>query len=100
MKSILLTLLFLFLLPVTYSAPDLSKISKQYIEEKISGIKAPGIIVGVMLIIGSVMCKGDKVKTGGVLLIVFGALGLITVQGWVVGPILGLIGGILAVAQK
>lgn len=56
-----------------------------------------GLAVGIVLILSSVFLKNEeKHNLGSILLIVFSALGLITLQGLVVGPAIALIGGILS----
>lgn len=59
-----------------------------------------GLISGVLVIIGSTMINSDdpdKIRTGGILVIVFSVISIISGGGFLVGFILGLIGGILAV---
>ena len=58
-----------------------------------------GIIAGILMIVGSMMLKGKNHKNGSLLLLVFSILGLITMQGLLVGPILGLIGSIFALSK-
>ena len=60
-----------------------------------------GIIMGIMIIIGSKMFKNDeKSNSGPLLILIFGIIGVITFQGWFIGPILAIIASILILANK
>lgn len=60
-----------------------------------------GILCGGLMIYGSTLLRvEDKFKLGSILLIVFSALALITLQGLIIGPVIGLIGGILTQTKK
>ncbi|MGC9165777.1 MAG: DUF6114 domain-containing protein, partial [Thermoprotei archaeon] len=63
-----------------------------------------GMIFGIIIIFGSMMINsGDpsKVKNGGIIVLIFSILSLITSSGgFIIGFILGLIGGILALTWK
>ena len=60
-----------------------------------------GTLVGAVMIVGSVMLlQEDRFKMGSTILIVSGALALITLQGLIVGPVVGLLGGILTHSRK
>ena len=60
-----------------------------------------GIIIGVMIIVGAQMFKRDeKSITGALLMLIFGVVGIISLQGWVVGPVLAVIAAVLILANK
>ena len=60
-----------------------------------------GMIIGVMIIIGAQMFKKDeKSITGALLMLIFGIVGIISLQGWIVGPALAIIAAILIMANK
>ena len=60
-----------------------------------------GIIVGIVLIISAIMMKDSKkARTGSILGLIFSILGLVTGQGFFIGPILGLVGSIIAIKKK
>ena len=56
---------------------------------------------GILMLVGAAMERKEiKSKVGAILMTIFGALGLITLQGWIIGPALALIGGIIALIRK
>lgn len=57
-----------------------------------------GIIVGVLLIVSAT--KYEKEHNWALVGLIFSILGLITLQGFIVGPILGIIGSALAMGHK
>ncbi|NIQ06743.1 MAG: hypothetical protein GWO20_13745 [Candidatus Korarchaeota archaeon] len=59
-----------------------------------------GILCGGIGVISSFMMRGKWITVGAVLAIIFGVLGLFTVQGLLIGPILILIGGIIGVIKR
>lgn len=60
-----------------------------------------GIGCGVMIIIGAqIFRKETKTKVGMLLLLIFGIAGVITLQGWIIGPVLAIIAAALALAKK
>ena len=58
-----------------------------------------GIILGIILIYGSFMVKKGK-KNWGIIVLILSIISFITVSGFFVGSILGIIGGILAIKAK
>lgn len=59
-----------------------------------------GIIVGILIIIGSVMMRGKNAKAGSVLTLIFGILGFFTpALGLVIGPILAIVGGAIGISK-
>ncbi|MDI6798755.1 MAG: hypothetical protein QMD12_02045 [Candidatus Aenigmarchaeota archaeon] len=64
------------------------------------GVGIWGLVCGILIIVGGVMINKGSAKTGGIVALIFSILGLVTLQGFVVGPILGLVGGILALTTK
>jgi MFS family permease len=68
-------------------------------------LMALGVIFGIIVIVGSIMiyqAVPSKVKTGSILVIIFSILSLFVAGsgGFLVGLILGLIGGILGLVWK
>ena len=60
-----------------------------------------GIGCGILIIIGALMFKNDtKSKAGALLMLIFGIAGVITLQGWLIGPILAIIAGALGLSKK
>ena len=60
-----------------------------------------GLVVGIVITVASILLRVEnKFRLGSILLIVFSALGLITLQGLIIGPIIGLIAGILTQVRK
>jgi hypothetical protein len=62
-----------------------------------------GLISGALVIVGSFFINSDnieKVRTGGILVIVFSVLSIVSGGGFFIGFILSLIGGILAITWQ
>ncbi|MDJ0269219.1 MAG: DUF6114 domain-containing protein [Aigarchaeota archaeon] len=62
-----------------------------------------GLVFGILILVGAVMLnsKPDQAQTWGTLILVLSALSLITAGGgFIIGAILGIIGGILAITWK
>jgi hypothetical protein len=67
----------------------------------ILAISAWAFICGIIVLVGAILLYGNPVRyktTSGILIIVFSILSL--GGGWVIGFILGLVGGILALVWK
>jgi len=61
------------------------------------------IIFGILILVGAVLINSGvpgKVKTGGILVLIFSILSIFTGGGFFIGFILGLVGGILALVWK
>ena len=59
------------------------------------------IIVGLLVILGSVMIrKPAKQRTWGIITVILSIISLFFGGGFLIGMVLGLIGGILAIANK
>jgi uncharacterized protein involved in cysteine biosynthesis len=59
-----------------------------------------GLIVGVLIIVGSVLMRGAKAKVGAILTLIFGILAFFTPgMGIIVGPILAIVGGALGLSK-
>jgi hypothetical protein len=57
--------------------------------------------VGILLLIGTWLIPKERgTRVGAILLIVFGVAGVVTLTGWIAGPLLGLIAGVAAVKKK
>jgi hypothetical protein len=60
-----------------------------------------GIVLAVIIIVGAVLIYNSKTQmTGGVIVLIFALLSIIAGGGWLIGLILGVIGGILALLKK
>lgn len=57
-----------------------------------------GVVVGIMLIVAARRCERDH--TWATIGLVFSILGLVTFQGFFVGPLLGIIGSALAFGHE
>jgi len=61
-----------------------------------------GVVVGIILLLGANMLAGknkERARQGSMLVLIFGTLGLVTLQGFVIGPIIAIIGGAIAVGE-
>jgi hypothetical protein len=61
------------------------------------------LIFGLIVMFGAIMINSDdpsKVRTGGIIVLIFSIISIIAGGGFVIGLILGLIGGILALTWK
>lgn len=58
-----------------------------------------GIICGIILIYGGYMINKGK-KNGGIIVLIFSIIALFTASGFLIGAILGIIGGILGIKAK
>ncbi len=65
-------------------------------------MSAISIGAGIVSVIGgySIYKKPESSGTWGVAILISGIVGLIGMSGFFIGPILGIIGGILALAKK
>jgi hypothetical protein len=60
-----------------------------------------GMIVGIVIIIGSVLMRGNNAKAGAILTLIFGILAFFTPgMGIIVGPILAIVGGALGISKS
>lgn len=66
----------------------------------LGALSAVVIIFGIIVLVGSWMIRKGSRTTGGILALIFSIIGLFLGGGFIIGSILGLVGGILAVAQK
>jgi len=55
-----------------------------------------GVVVGAVMMLGAIMQN----RTGAIIGLIFSILGLITLQGFVIGPILGIIGSAMDLGKK
>jgi hypothetical protein len=61
------------------------------------------LIFGLIVMFGAIMINSDdpsKVRTGGIIVLIFSIISIIAGGGFLIGLILGLIGGILALTWK
>jgi len=59
-----------------------------------------GIISGIAVIAGSILIYSGQKVLGGALVIAFSLIGLAGTGGFLIGTILGVIGGVLALVKK
>lgn len=59
-----------------------------------------GLIIAILMLIGSILIMTGKPKAGGILVLIFSIISLFIGGGFFIGFILGLIGGILALVCK
>lgn len=62
-----------------------------------------GLICGIVIIIGAIMintANPSKVKTGSILVLVFSLIAFISGGGFLIGMVLGIVGGILGLVWK
>lgn len=65
----------------------------------LSGIA--GVVLGIIVLIGAFLIgKSGKEFAGGVIVFVISVISLVTGGGWVIGAILGIVGGALGIAKK
>ena len=90
---------FLFFLPVDTGIPSgaLPFLSGIFI-----GLMAVGIVFGLIVLIGSIMLyRNPSQKTAwGVIIIIFSIISIVIGGGFIIGLILGIVGGALALAWK
>ena len=76
----------------------------ELIESLITVIGVVGLIFGILILVGATMIysgEPSKVRIGSILVLIFSILSLLTVGGgFLIGFILGLIGGILGLTWK
>lgn len=62
---------------------------------------AAGAIFGILVLIGAILIyKPGREVTGGILVLIFSILSIIIGGGFILGTILGIIGGALGIAKK
>lgn len=66
------------------------------------GASAISLGAGIVSILGGyLICKKPETSSGwGVAIVISSVVGLVTLSGFIVGPILGIIGGILALTRR
>ena len=65
-------------------------------------LTAIGLVLGVLVLIGAIMLriKPAKKKVWGIIIVIFSIPSVITGGGLIIGFILGIIGGVLALSRK
>jgi hypothetical protein len=58
------------------------------------------VVFAVLIIVGAYLIYSGAEMTGGVIAIIFSVLSIFVGSGWLIGLILGVIGGILAIVKK
>jgi hypothetical protein len=58
------------------------------------------VVFAVLIIIGAYMIYNGMEMAGGVTVLIFAVLSIFAGSGWLIGLILGVIGGILALLKK
>lgn len=74
-----------------------------FAESLIDALFALGLLWAILIIVGAGLMMAGKTTAGGVLAIVFSILSLIlslSAGGFVIGMILGIVGGALGIAKK
>ena len=63
-----------------------------------AGISLWGIICGIIMLVGYTISKDKKKRNIGFsIALIISILALITFQGWIIGPLLGIIGSIVGI---
>jgi len=79
----------------------LGGIVPSFITDLFTGLAAIGVIFAIVVIIGAILIYIPGYETiGGILVIIFSILSIITTGGFFIGLILGIIGGALGLAKK
>ena len=63
-------------------------------------VGAVAVIFAVLILVGAFMLYKGMYTVGGVLVIIFSVLSIFAGSGWLIGLILGLVGGILGLLKK
>jgi hypothetical protein len=58
------------------------------------------IAFGILILIGAYLMYRDMTAVGGTIVIVFSLLSILVGSGWLIGLVLGLVGGILGVLKR
>ena len=60
-----------------------------------------GVVLAIIIIVGAVLIYNPKTQmAGGIIVLVFAVLSIISGGGWLIGLILGVIGGVLGLMKK
>lgn len=59
-----------------------------------------GVIFGALVIVGAVLLDRGKIVVGGLMIVIFSILSIITGGGFLIGLILGIVGGALGLAGR
>jgi hypothetical protein len=63
-------------------------------------IGAIAVVFGILIIVGAYLMYTGMTVSGGTIVIIFSVLSIFVGSGWLIGLILGLIGGILGLLKK
>jgi len=66
----------------------------------LSALGAVAVVFAVLIIIGAYFIYSRMEVAGGVIVLIFSALSIFVGSGWLIGLILGVIGGILGLMKK
>jgi hypothetical protein len=58
------------------------------------------VVFAVLIIVGAYLIYSGMEMSGGIIVLIFSVLSIFVGSGWLIGLILGVIGGILALAKK
>ena len=58
------------------------------------------VLFGIIILVGAYLIYNRMETTGGVIVLAFSALSIFVGSGWLIGLVLGVIGGILALLKK
>lgn len=59
-----------------------------------------GLVLGMLVLVGAYLIRRGSLTSGGIMTLVFSLIAIFTGGGFIVGTILGAIGGVLAMAGK
>jgi len=58
------------------------------------------VLFAILILVGAYLIYNGMEVTGGIIVLIFSALSIFVGSGWLIGLILGVIGGILALVKK
>ena len=58
------------------------------------------VAFAILIIVGAYLIYSGAEMTGGIIVIIFSVLSILVGSGWLIGLILGVIGGLLAIVKK
>ena len=80
---------------------SLSAVFPIFLMEIFTGLVSIGLVFGGLVIVGAILIYLPRKETvGGIIVIIFSILSIIIGGGFIIGLILGIIGGLLGLAKK
>lgn len=99
--GVLILLNGLMFLALAEFIEDLGAFFPDFISDIFTGMAAVGVIFALLVIIGAILIyMPGKEVIGGILVIIFSILSIVIGGGFLIGLILGIIGGALGLAKK